>query len=508
MRLLVVHQARTGTGSRSRGSVLVPVPARRRRLSRSLPHGRAGAVPQPQRHRTGSLRLPSSPAPPRTTRSSRRGSPASSSTRRSASPSGARREATRRTCWPTRRGRSSRPAGTRTPATGTATRRTCGSPRSCSWPSSSRRETSATASSTSPRASNGVPDILDEAAWLPRFCYRLRHELLRKGYGTGGIGLRIAGDAFGEDEKTLPDGKKVGQGSWEDVNRTWAASGEDPWSTYRYAGAAAQLARCLNLARVADPEGVDWAAEAREAYEWARKNTRPGDDSTAAFAEGPPRLRRRGALPAHRREGLRGTVSRGHRRHHADVGPLGREPVRPRALRPGRRQGQARAAGLQRIRAAVLFTADSIAVDAAGKRALRWGGNWYMPMLVGQQTTPLGASARRRSCADEAIRPRAGRTLPRRAGDHVRLLPRLQRAEHDLGHGPGAAPPRSRSSTWTPGTTARGSSIRASSPTAPGSRTRTRARGPGMPPGRTRPSIRPSMPGRATSAGLTTAARR
>jgi len=129
-----------------------------------------------------------------------------------------------------------------------------------------------------PESHNRVPDILDEAAWLPRFCYRLRHELMRKKFGTGGIGLRIAGDAFGEDEKTLPDGKKVGQGSWEDVNRTWAASGEDPWSTYRYAGAAAQLAHCLNLAHAADPEGIDWVTEAREAYAWARKNTRAGDD--------------------------------------------------------------------------------------------------------------------------------------------------------------------------------------------------------------------------------------
>ncbi len=88
-----------------------------------------------------------------------------------------------------------------------------------------------------PESGNGVPDILDEAAWLPRFCYRLRHELIARGYGTGGVGLRIAGDAFGGDEKRLPDGRQVGQGSWEDVDRTWVASGEDPWSTYRYAGA-------------------------------------------------------------------------------------------------------------------------------------------------------------------------------------------------------------------------------------------------------------------------------
>jgi hypothetical protein len=79
-----------------------------------------------------------------------------------------------------------------------------------------------------PESRNDVPDILDEAAWLPRFCYRLRHELLEKHCGTGGLGLRIAGDAFGDDEKTLPDRKRVGQGSWKDVNRTWAASGEDP----------------------------------------------------------------------------------------------------------------------------------------------------------------------------------------------------------------------------------------------------------------------------------------
>ncbi|RYG25873.1 hypothetical protein EON82_05540, partial [bacterium] len=40
-----------------------------------------------------------------------------------------------------------------------------------------------------PESGNGAPDILDEAAWLPRFCHRLRQELLAKKYATGGIGL-------------------------------------------------------------------------------------------------------------------------------------------------------------------------------------------------------------------------------------------------------------------------------------------------------------------------------
>src|SRR5262249_38273464 len=47
-----------------------------------------------------------------------------------------------------------------------------------------------------------------------------------------------------------------------------------------------------------------------------------------------------------------------------------------------------KAALLKRVRAAIFAVADMID-DTAQKRALRWGGNWYMPMLVGQQTTPL-----------------------------------------------------------------------------------------------------------------------
>ncbi|MFO0957210.1 MAG: glycoside hydrolase family 9 protein [Isosphaeraceae bacterium] len=239
-----------------------------------------------------------------------------------------------------------------------------------------------------PESGNGLPDILDEAAWLPRFCYRLRQELLAKGYGTGGIGLRIAGDAFGSDEKTLPDGTKVGQGSWEDVDRNWVASGEDPWSTYRYAGVAAHLAHCLKIAGKPDPEGVDWEAEARAAFDWARDHTRPGDDE-AKHALKVPRAYASAAL-------FRLTGDRRYEqqfaRDTADITPatqlwdeiqFGPELY---ALPGGKAEGDP--ATLRRIRAALRVTAEAI-VDTAGKRALRWGGNWYMPMLVGQQTTPM-----------------------------------------------------------------------------------------------------------------------
>lgn len=239
-----------------------------------------------------------------------------------------------------------------------------------------------------PESKNGLPDILDEAAWLPRFCYRLRHELLDKGYGTGGLGLRIAGDAFGEDEKTLPDGKKVGQGSWEDVNRTWAASGEDPWSTYRYAGAAAHLAFCLSITHSKDPEGVDWAREAAESYTWAQKHTREGDEHKhPALRE--PRAYAAAALFRITGEKLYEQQFAADTADITAATPLWDDrQYGPLLYALGGGKAERDTAIKDRMRSAVLATADALAIETPSKRALRWGGNWYMPMLVGQQTTP------------------------------------------------------------------------------------------------------------------------
>ncbi|MCL4193197.1 MAG: glycoside hydrolase family 9 protein, partial [Thermoguttaceae bacterium] len=222
----------------------------------------------------------------------------------------------------------------------------------------------------------------------PRFCYRLRHELLAKGYGTGGLGLRIAGDAFGQDEKELPGGKRVGQGSWEDVDRIWAASGEDPWSTFRYAGTAGHLAFCLELAGATDPEGIDWAREAAEAYAWAKQNTRPGDEKKGpALRE--PRAYAAAALfrltgdEQYERQFAADTAEINARTlltDDAQYGPV----LYALSAGKGAPDGELR----KRIRSAVLSTADNLGVEVSSKRALRWGGNWYMPMLVGQQTTP------------------------------------------------------------------------------------------------------------------------
>lgn len=241
-----------------------------------------------------------------------------------------------------------------------------------------------------PESGNGVPDILDEAAWLPRYCQRLRAELLAKGWGTGGVSLRVAGDAYGNDEKTLPDGTKVGQGSWEDVDRDWMVSGEDPWSTYRYAGVAAHLAYAYQLAGVtADPEGIDWNKEAVESYAWAQANTRPGDEKNRDVSLRDQRLYAAAALFRLTGEAayndqfvkdaadIRGsTVLGGDGLYGPWIYALGGSPGTPN-------EGT-----LRSVTAAVLATADEIVLNTPSKRALRWGGNLGMPMLVGHQTTP------------------------------------------------------------------------------------------------------------------------
>lgn len=238
-----------------------------------------------------------------------------------------------------------------------------------------------------PEGVNGVPDILDEAGWLPRFFYRLRHELMQKGYCDGGIGSRIAGDAFGSDTGGFV------RGSWQDTNRLWAVSGADPWSTYRYAGVCAHLAYCLNLARAPDPEGVDWVREGQEAYTWAAAHTASGDENhpQAPTALKNPRAYAAAALfrvtgkPEFQEQFLKDfpklgsgvALEPGEPSYAVMVYALGTETTNSYNLQH-----------LKAARTSLLEATDQILLGTASKRACRWGGNFYFPMLVGQQTAP------------------------------------------------------------------------------------------------------------------------
>jgi hypothetical protein len=229
-----------------------------------------------------------------------------------------------------------------------------------------------------PESGNGLPDILDEAAWLPRFCARLRHELVRKGWGTGGVGLRVCGDHFGDDTR----GDGTTKASYEDTDRQWIVSGEDPVSTFRYAAVAAHLAWCLQAARRGDPEKVDWLKEARETYAWALAHTQAGDEKAVRECRGHAaaqlfRLTGEAAYEsqlekdiADRKAGEELTWERPYGPWAYLLGDKGRPDLR------------------QAVREWVLASCEILALQTREKRALRWGGIFNMPMLIGQQTTP------------------------------------------------------------------------------------------------------------------------
>ena len=237
-----------------------------------------------------------------------------------------------------------------------------------------------------PESGNGIPDILDEASWLLRFYYRTRHEIIRQGYGTGGIGSRVFGDLWGSDE--APDG--TGRGSWQDTTRTWYVSGEDPFSTYKYAALAAQMAFCLKTAGLNDT--VDWASEALDSYNWAKSNTKTGDEGVKPAIGYPLKdIRAFAAASLYR---LTGDVQYQNQLK-TDVSAVTTSTV----LRDEARWAPYVYATMPdsmtvdadlstRFNGALIATADLYASTSA-TRACRFGGDYYMPMLVGQSTTPL-----------------------------------------------------------------------------------------------------------------------
>lgn len=254
-----------------------------------------------------------------------------------------------------------------------------------------------------PESGNGFPDLLDEARWLPRFCYRLRQELLSKGYGTGGIGLRITGDPFGDDWR--PDGTT--KASWDDVDRDWVVSGEDPWSTYRYAGAAAHLALVLRNLGLQDPEGIDWEREAREAYAWAQANTRPEDERRPPvywlYALRDPRMYAAAGLyritgqTAYLEQFLRDFRSSPAVQNFVQAGRTEIPLDQPEsALGDEQRYGpwllllapDLPAEVRSEVEPIVLASAWRVGPQVCEQRAMRFGGPFEFSMLVGHQTTP------------------------------------------------------------------------------------------------------------------------
>jgi endoglucanase len=232
-----------------------------------------------------------------------------------------------------------------------------------------------------PEGKNGIPDILDEARWLIRFLQRTRHEILNRNYGTGGVGSRVAPDWY----------KHAGDGvpSWLDKGK-WIISGEDPFTTYFYAGLAAHYALILSKLDIQDSEGTDWQKEALEAYDWAWANTREGDsDPSKRHNYDLMNFRFYAAVGLYRLTGddkylqiINMVLSK-----------ISSNTILDEDMKWGtyslavanERSGIENL--LQKVNGAVLATAEQ-KYTSIDKRATRYGGNIWLPMVIGQGTTP------------------------------------------------------------------------------------------------------------------------
>jgi endoglucanase len=253
-----------------------------------------------------------------------------------------------------------------------------------------------------PESGNGIPDIIDEASWLIKFNYRLRKELIAKGFSNGGVGgARVAPDFFSAVDGNAESNKP----SWQD-HRRYVITSADAYMTYMYAGQAAHFAYILkSLGK--DPENfmvemldhvdfdemtydvVNWIKEAEEAWAWAsdpvNQPSRHAHYSSQLWV-----YRMYGAASLYRLTGKeeyhqaakeelekvrnRNRLDEDERfgpylyllTNHLDVSKSLQSSLKDVAIANGNWRG----------------------VDATRIRGLRWGGVYDMPMLVGQGTTP------------------------------------------------------------------------------------------------------------------------
>jgi len=106
-----------------------------------------------------------------------------------------------------------------------------------------------------PESGNGIPDVLDEAGWLINY--------FRRNIQPGG---GVAGGRINSDFNSKP----ASSPSYED-NRPWYVSGEDPQTSYLFAGLALQYAYCLEMAGITSLSS-ELLEEAKAAYAWAGEN--------------------------------------------------------------------------------------------------------------------------------------------------------------------------------------------------------------------------------------------
>lgn len=233
-----------------------------------------------------------------------------------------------------------------------------------------------------PENSNNIPDILDEGRWLLRFYKRLKDETETNEWTSGGVpGARIFGDLWGGD---LPD--EIGRGSWQDVDRDWYVSGEDPVATYWYAGTAAHFAYILKKYQLTDVEGIDWESEARSTYSWATANY---DASYFCHGHDIEHFRNYASAALFTLTSESG-FENDFRDSWDKIGFVEVEFDNEKSF-GGFLYTKSEFTDmdlLQEVERNIESTTEFYLLSTAVDRATRWGGNFFFPMLVGHGTGP------------------------------------------------------------------------------------------------------------------------
>ncbi len=229
-----------------------------------------------------------------------------------------------------------------------------------------------------PESGNGIPDILDEASWLPAFYRRAKGP-------TGGIaGARVHGD-FAPEPQGIP--------SYEDT-RQWIIFGEEPVMSFKYAALAAQLSHCFRAAaerkalgskvQAADLIG-GWRTEAIAAYRWAIVHTLSGDNVREARAYAAAWLFKLTAENSYQVQFLADNPVTS-----ADISKFAdyRWAIWAYVTTGDATAGLNKTAKSDLILAAKKYAQQEVTDAIDRNRSFRAGGNWFMPVVAGQPTTP------------------------------------------------------------------------------------------------------------------------
>ncbi|MFA9389625.1 MAG: glycoside hydrolase family 9 protein [Prolixibacteraceae bacterium] len=254
-----------------------------------------------------------------------------------------------------------------------------------------------------PESGNGIPDLIDEASWLIKFNYRLRKELLEKGYCDGGVGgARVCSDIYSSvDENTEHnDGP-----SWQEKRRL-VVSQADAFMTYFYAGQAAQFAmilkklgenpnawpvELLDAVEFKDMsyDTVDWVKEAEEAFAWAvAEKNQPKSNNN--YSNELSAYRSYAAANLYRITGKKmyHDIAKNDLNYKIPSGTFVNDAywgLYSYLLADNFDVDQELKKKLEKE---MLDIADIKGADRANDRACRWGNIWDYPMLVGQGSTP------------------------------------------------------------------------------------------------------------------------